>query len=57
MFEDISSKAFIAGEKLISVFKVSKNRMALLAVADAADVIKLNHCISRISYDLEPLKI
>lgn len=52
MFEEIS-KDFIAGKKLITGFKVSKDRVILFLDANAAQEIKLlYHCI--IPYVLEP---
>lgn len=53
MFEEIS-KDFIAVKKLISDFKVSKDRMTLFLDANEAQEIKLNHCIIPIPYLLEP---
>lgn len=56
MFQEIS-KDFIAGKKLTTGFKVSKDRMTLFLDANAAYGIKLNHCIIPVPYVLEPWQI
>lgn len=56
MFQEIS-KDFIAEKKLITGFKVSKDRMTLFLDANAAYGIKLNHCIIPVPYVLESWQI